>query len=169
MSDAQLDFHPGMPMRWEITRSDAESFEAINWIDPKMEGPPPHTHPAAEETYEVLEGELDICVNGEWSTLKTGQKGTAPAGVPHTLRNSTDQPVKIINVHAPGMRYEAFFREMQRLVTERGVSMPPKSPRDAVYAATWWTGYPDEIRSTKPPQAVFKALALVGKVLRVKV
>jgi hypothetical protein len=31
-----------------------------------------------------------------------------------------------------------------------------------------FTKYPDEIRVTKPPNAVFKALALVGRALRLK-
>ena len=35
--ERQLDFHPGIPMRWEITRTttdtNGELFEAINWLD----------------------------------------------------------------------------------------------------------------------------------------
>ena len=156
-------------MRWEILKSDAESLEMITWMDGDMEEPPPHTHPTAEESYEVLEGAMEVYVDGEWRTLSVGEKATVPPGVPHTARNLSGQEAKIINVHAPGQNFEAFFREMHRLVSGKKVNLPPKSPRDAVYAAVWWTGYPDEIRSVKPPQAVFKALALVGKALRLKV
>jgi hypothetical protein len=40
--DRQLDFHPGMEMRWQITRSAADTagelFEATNWIGPASPG-----------------------------------------------------------------------------------------------------------------------------------
>jgi hypothetical protein len=45
----QIDFHPAMGMRWEITRSSKETsgemFRSMNWLDPRMPGPPPHLHP----------------------------------------------------------------------------------------------------------------------------
>ncbi|MDQ6811808.1 MAG: hypothetical protein M3Z95_07920, partial [Actinomycetota bacterium] len=50
--DRELDFHPGMPMRWEITRSTADTsgelFQATNWIEAGMPGPPVHVHPTAD-------------------------------------------------------------------------------------------------------------------------
>ena len=60
----RLDFRPGLGMRWEITRSTADTsgelFEATNWIEPRMPGPPVHVHPRAEESYEVIEGALEV-------------------------------------------------------------------------------------------------------------
>jgi hypothetical protein len=46
--------------------------------------------------------------------------------------------------------------------------LPPKEPRSAIYAAMLIDAYPDEIRSIKPPNGVFKALAVVGRALRFK-
>jgi hypothetical protein len=47
--DRRLDFRPGMGMWWEVTRSSedtsGELFEATNWIEPRMPGPPVHVHP----------------------------------------------------------------------------------------------------------------------------
>jgi hypothetical protein len=49
-----------MGMWWEITRgtedTSGELFEATNWGEPRMHGPPTHVHPTAEESYEVIEG-----------------------------------------------------------------------------------------------------------------
>src|SRR5437868_12181939 len=138
--DRQLDFHPGMEMRWEITRSTADTagelFEATNWIGPEMPGPPLHVHPNADESYDVIEGALDICVDGKWRTLRAGESATAPAGVAHTLRNTTKEPVRLVNIHRPALRFESFFREMQGLI-ERGKieHLPPKEPRSAIYVA----------------------------------
>ena len=172
-ADRRLDFHPGMEMRWEITRSTADTtgelFEATNWIGPEMPGPPLHVHPNADESYDVIEGALDICVDGEWRTLRAGESATAPAGVAHTLRNATKEPVRLVNIHRPALRFESFFREMQGLI-ERGKikHLPPKEPRSAIYVAMLFGKYPEEIRVVKPPSAVFKALAALGRALGFK-
>jgi hypothetical protein len=58
---------------------------------------------------------------------------------------------------------------MHRLIHEGKIKrLPPKDPRSAIYAAMLIGEYPDEIRTTKPPNGVFKALAVVGKALRFK-
>jgi len=171
LDERELDFHPGMGMRWEITRStedtSGELFEATNWLDPGMPGPPVHVHPTAEESYEVIEGTLDVFVDGEWSEVRAGEKATAPAGVPHTLRNASDEPVRVVNIHQPAQRFESFFREMHGLIDAGKIKrLPPKEPGSAIYVAMLFGKYPDEIRTTKPPNGVFKALAIVGKALR---
>jgi mannose-6-phosphate isomerase-like protein (cupin superfamily) len=171
--DRQLDFHPGMPMRWEITRSatdtGGELFEATNWIDAGMTGPPVHVHPTADESYEVREGALDVCVDGVWKTLRAGESATAPAGVPHTLRNATSEPVRIVNIHRPALQFESFFREMHTLISQGKIKrLPPKEPGSAIYVAMLFSKYPDEIRVVKPPSGVFKALATVGRALGFK-
>ena len=155
-------------MRWEITRSatdtGGELFEATNWIDAGMTGPPVHVHPTADESYEVLEGALDVCVDGVWKTLRAGESATAPAGVPHTLRNATSEPVRIVNIHRPALQFESFFREMHALISEGKIKrLPPKEPGSAIYVAMLFSKYPDEIRVVKPPSGVFKALATVGR------
>ena len=170
----QLDFHPGMGLRWEITRSTedtaGELFESKNWLDPGMPGPPVHVHPNAEESFEVVEGVLDVFLDGEWSSVGPGETATAPAGVPHTLRNSSDEPVVAFNRIRPAGDSEAMHRDMHRLIHEAKIKrLPPKEPRSAIYAAMLFGKYPDEIRLTKPPNQVFQTLARVGRALRFKI
>jgi mannose-6-phosphate isomerase-like protein (cupin superfamily) len=162
-----------MGMRWEITRSTADTagelFEATNWLDPHMPGPPVHVHPTAEESYQIIEGALDVCVDGEWSTVSAGETATVPAGVPHTLRNASAEPVRIVNVHQPAQQFESFFRGMHSLIQQGKIKrLPPKEPRSAIYVAMLFGSYPNEIRTTKPPNWVFKSLAVVGRALRFK-
>ena len=171
--DRQFDFHPAMEMRWEITRSTADTagelFEAANWIGPRMGWPPVHVHPTAEESYEVIEGALDVFVDGTWRTLRAGESANVPAGVPHTLRNATSEPVRLVNIHRPALQFESFFREMHGLIRQGKIKrMPPKEPRSAIYAAMLFGKYPDEMRVIKPPNGVFKALAFVGRTLGFK-
>jgi mannose-6-phosphate isomerase-like protein (cupin superfamily) len=173
-SERYLDFHPGMGMRWEITRSTEDTagalFEATNWIDPDMPGPPVHVHPSAEESYEVIEGALEVFMDGSWRPVRAGETATVRVGVPHSVRNSSDKPARIVNVHKPAQKFESFFRDMHRLIHEGKIKrLPPKEPRSAIYAAMLFGKYPDEIRATKPPNGVFRALALAGKALRFKV
>jgi quercetin dioxygenase-like cupin family protein len=169
--DPRLDFHPVMGMQWEITRcteqTDGELFEATNWLDARLPGPPFHVHPNAEESFEVIEGSLDVCNDGEWTTLQSGETAIIPAGVRHTFRNANDEPAKVVTRIRPAGRSEAFFRDMHRLIDEgKAKRFPPKEPGTAIYAAMLYDRYPDEIRATGALRVVFKALALVGKALR---
>jgi len=171
--DSQLDFHPGMGMRWEITENSADTsgalFESINWLDARMPGPPPHVHPNSEESFEVLEGSLDVFKDGTWTTLRPGEAAAVPPGAPHTLRNGSDELSKIVTRIRPAGRSEDFFRHMHALIREGKLKrLPPNEPRSAIYAAMLFDRYPDEIRATGPLNSVFKALALVGKALRFK-
>ena len=66
-------------MTREITQTQA-AFETVNrlaagkaWV-----GAPVHLHPSATESYEVLEGELEVLVGGEWRTLGPGEKVSPP-------------------------------------------------------------------------------------------
>lgn len=58
-----------------------------------MPEPPVHVHPSAEESFE---GTLDVFVDGDWSQVRAGEKATVPPGVPHTLRNTAEEPVKTV-------------------------------------------------------------------------
>lgn len=172
--DRVLDFHPGMPMRWEITRSTADTagelLETVNWVGPGADGPPVHVHPSAEESYEVLEGNLDVFVDGGWQTLHAGDKVTVPRGKPHTLANASAEPVRLINIHRPALRFEAMFRELHALIKHGRIKqLPPKDLQSMIYAGMLFAKYSDENHMTKPPMAVFKALALLGRSLRLKV
>ena len=160
-------------MRWEVTQTTADSsgelFESVNWLDPLMPGPPPHVHPHSEESFEVIEGSLDVCQDGVWTTLGPGDSATVPANVPHTLRNASEQPVKCVTRIRPAGGSEQFFRHMHRLIHEGKLKrLPPKEPASAIYAAMLFCRYPEEIRATGPINGVFKALAVIGKALRFK-
>ena len=165
--DRILDFG-GFPGRWEITKSTADTggefLEMRFEIEPVPEdGPFVHTHPHAEERYEVLSGVLEVYEDGEWMDVTAGEKHTVPPGTPHTFRNKTS--VELINVHNPATQHEAFFRRFHQLVTERGVSLPPSGFGDVVLIAMLTVDHEDDIRAVRPPHWAFKVLAGLGRVL----
>jgi mannose-6-phosphate isomerase-like protein (cupin superfamily) len=159
----------GFPGYWEITRSTADTNGELLEMRFEIEtvpeeGPFVHTHPHAEERYEVISGVLEVYVDGEWMEVSAGEEHTVPPGTPHTFRNKT--PVEVINVHKPALRHEEFFRRFHELVTERGVSLPPEGFTDVLLIAMLTTEHEEDIYAVSPPHWVFKALTLLGRVLR---
>src|SRR6478752_705378 len=61
--------------------------------------PPPHVHRHQVESYEVLEGALDVVVEGEWRTLGPGESVSVPVGALHTFRNRSGATVRVRNWH----------------------------------------------------------------------
>jgi quercetin dioxygenase-like cupin family protein len=169
-ADRQLDFHPAMGERWEITQSTEDSsgevFESTVWIDPGALGPPPHVHPNSEESFELTEGSLDVFKDGKWATVGPGVTVTIPPGVLHTFRNRADETARIVARFRPAGRSEAYFRHVHKLIGEGKIKrLPPKDPRSAIYAVMLFDEYPDVTRASGRINGVFKALALIGKAL----
>ena len=47
-------------------------------VPPSVFSPPPHRHPRATDSYEVLEGSFSVQVDGEWQTLTRGDRAAVP-------------------------------------------------------------------------------------------
>jgi len=82
-------------------------------------GPAPHRHPAAEETFHVLEGEMEFVVDGR--TLRAGPGTTVhvPRGVPHAFRYIGDRPVRFLAVLSPSLRMDEYFERLAALVKDK--------------------------------------------------
>lgn len=163
--DRILDFE-GFPGRWEIRKSSAETDGERFETRMEIEAPgelPPHKHPMAEESYEVLSGEVEVQVDGEWTKLSAGEKHTVAPGTAHAFR--TVGPVEMINVHKPAMGYEEYFRRFHKLKTERGVEMPPNDPKGMILLGMLQSEYEKEFIGVSPPQWLFKILGGLGNLL----
>jgi quercetin dioxygenase-like cupin family protein len=58
-----------------------------------------HSHPE-EEVYEVVEGELEVTVNGELQVAKAGLVAIVPADARHSVKALTDGRVIIVDYPA---------------------------------------------------------------------
>lgn len=92
-------------------------------------GPPLHTH-AYRELFYVLEGEYEFTVERD-GALETiiGTPGTAiavPPNVPHTFKNGTGAPARLLFVHQPAA-LEEFFEEFG-VPDDAGEAEPPDFP-----------------------------------------
>lgn len=89
LESSENHFVLGEALRPLLTNEMGSSVEIFDTSGPAAAGPPPHFHPW-EEVYVVLEGELEVIVDGESHVLKPGGVAHVPAGVTHGYRNVSD-------------------------------------------------------------------------------
>jgi quercetin dioxygenase-like cupin family protein len=95
-------------------------------------GPPLHEH-AYRELFYVLEGEYEFTIGrGDDLETVTGAAGTLvaiPPNVPHTFRNATARPARLLFVHQPAA-LEEFFEEFGVPVPRAGEVPADVAPPD---------------------------------------
>jgi quercetin dioxygenase-like cupin family protein len=101
----------------------AGRFCLVDMYIPPEGGPGPHRHDF-EETFIVLEGEIEATFRGEKSTVKAGQTINIPANAPHQFHNSSSQPARLLCICSPSGQ-EDFFRQVGVPVATR-TTPPPK-------------------------------------------
>lgn len=116
-------------------------------------GPPLHCHPYRELFY-VLEGSYEFTFerDGRMETV-VGAAGTSvavPPGVPHTFRNATDEPARLLFVHQPAA-LEAFFDEVGVPVPAPGAMPDDLAPPDfPAFAAALQRNGVEIVRTPRP-------------------
>jgi quercetin dioxygenase-like cupin family protein len=101
----------------------AGRFCLIDMHVPPGGGPPPHRHDF-EETFTLLEGELEATFRGEKHVVRMGETIHIPANAPHQFRNSSAQPARMLCVCSPAGQ-EEFFLALGVPVATR-TTPPPK-------------------------------------------
>ncbi|WP_433337533.1 cupin domain-containing protein [Spirillospora sp. CA-294931] len=71
-------------------------------LGPKALGPPLHRHQRLCDSFYVLEGTVTFRVEDRTVEGNPGAYVCFPPGVAHTFRNDSDQPVRVLNINAPG-------------------------------------------------------------------
>ena len=73
-------------------------------------GPPPHRHDF-EETFTLLDGELEFTFRGKKMTAKAGETVHIPADAPHMFHNVSQGDARMLCICAPAGQ-ERFFEEV---------------------------------------------------------
>lgn len=152
-------------IRQSAIETDGRIFDTEWEMGPKTGGTPVHTHPNAKETFEVLEGELDIFVDGAWKTLTQGKKTSVEKGAPHTLRNDSDGLTRVKMTFQPALKYDQYFQRLEKVVNNGIIESEKMDLKGILHLSMLMTTYPDEIRSVKPPYPVMRVLAFIGRLL----
>lgn len=98
-------------------------FCVIDMHVPPGGGPPPHRHDF-EETFILLDGEMQVTFRGQKSTLQAGDTVNVPSNAPHQFHNASSKPVRMICICSPAGNDE-FFLEVGVPVATR-TTPPPR-------------------------------------------
>lgn len=108
----------------------AGRFCLIDMHIPPGGGPPPHRHDF-EETFILLEGEVEATFRGAKSVVRAGETVNIPANAPHQFHNANGQPARLLCVCAPAGQ-EEFFLAVGVAVATR--TTPPPALDEAAEA-----------------------------------
>ena len=100
----------------------AGRYTLIDMHVPPGGGPPPHRHDF-EETFVLLDGELQATFRGEKHTVRAGETIHIPANAPHQFNNASSKPVRMLCICSPAGQ-EEFFKEIGTVVATRTTPSP---------------------------------------------
>jgi quercetin dioxygenase-like cupin family protein len=101
-------------------------FCVIDMHIPPGGGPGPHRHDF-EETFILLEGEVEATFRGKKSVVKAGDTINIPSNAPHQFHNSSSSPARLLCICSPAGQ-ENFFMEIGVKVATRTTAPPKLSP-----------------------------------------
>ena len=86
------------------------AYFAMEALVPPGGGPPPHVHRREDETFYLLEGEIEFRLGDDTLTAGPGDFVNVPRGTVHCFRNAGDRTARMVLTFTPaGM--ERFFEE----------------------------------------------------------
>jgi len=80
----------------------------IDMLVPPGGGPPPHRHDF-EESFTILEGEIEATFRGKKSVVRKGETVNIPANAPHSFTNASKEPARLLCICAPAGQEEFFL------------------------------------------------------------
>lgn len=99
-----------------------ERFCVIDMYIPPGGGPGPHRHDF-EETFILLEGEIEVTFRGKRAIVRAGDTVNIPSNAPHQFHNASSGPARMICICSPaGM--DRFFIEVGVPVATRTTPPP---------------------------------------------
>src|ERR1700733_13953440 len=78
-------------------------------IVPPGGGPPPHVHSREEEGFYILEGEIAVQIGDERVLATAGMFANMPVGMPHSFKNESGKPARMLISVAPAGLEKMFF------------------------------------------------------------
>jgi quercetin dioxygenase-like cupin family protein len=126
-----------------------------------------HYHPAIEETFTVVRGQLNYKLDGKEGVGSPGDTLLVPAGVPHSWWNATGEEVVVRVEVRPAARFEACILNAFGLAQDGKVNV--KGMPHLLQLAVFAREFDDVIRFTGPPRWVqlvlFGVLAPLARLL----
>jgi mannose-6-phosphate isomerase-like protein (cupin superfamily) len=92
-------------------------------IVPPGGGPPPHVHSREEEGFYILEGEITFMIGEQRVVATAGMFANMPVGTPHSFKNESSEPARMLISVAPA-GLEGMFFEVGVPVTQGAMTAP---------------------------------------------
>jgi quercetin dioxygenase-like cupin family protein len=103
------------------------AFAVIEMLVPPGGGPGPHAHPDFQESFYVLEGEIELKTKEKTVTAgKDAFVSIPPGGMVHSFKNKTENTARLLCTVVPA-GLDAFFLEAGQPV-QPGTFLPPPAP-----------------------------------------
>jgi quercetin dioxygenase-like cupin family protein len=136
------------------------------YTKPSPSRPPAHYHPAQEEIFRVLAGELHAAIEGRERILKGGETLVVSEGTRHEMW-AEEAGVRVNWQTRPALRTEDFFETLFGLASEGKTN--EKGVPNPLQAAVIARKYADVFRLASPPwpvqRVLFAVLVPVGRLL----
>ncbi len=94
-------------------------------IVPPGGGPPPHVHSREEEGFYILEGEITFQSGEKRIVATAGMFVNMPIGMPHSFKNESSHPAKMLITVAPAGLENMFFEFGVPLTEGSTSALPP--------------------------------------------
>ena len=140
--------------RVTVLESAADALVVEVVYEPGGSPPPAHLHPAQDERFTVLEGEVTVKLAGEERTLGAGDVLEVPSGTPHGFWNAAEAPARLRWETTPAGRTLDWWRALDAAGPKPGLRR----------LAALLTEYGDVFRLAVPLRpVVYAALRLLAE------
>jgi quercetin dioxygenase-like cupin family protein len=118
-------------------------------IVPPGGGPPSHVHSREEEGFYVLEGEITLHIGDKRIVATAGMFANMPVGTPHSFKNESSQPARMLISVAPAGLEKMFF-EVGVPVAQGATTAEPTTKEEIEKLMAIAPRYGIEIRLPEP-------------------
>ncbi|MFB6074184.1 MAG: cupin domain-containing protein [Haloarculaceae archaeon] len=139
--------------------TDGEYARALAITPPGARGPAEHYHPGYAESFEVIEGEFVVEIEGDPRTLGAGESLTVDPGTRHTFRNESDAYATCVVESRPAGRLEDVVRLLFGLGHDGKIAASGRP--GFLQAMVMADEMGDDTVFTSPPPAVQRLMAAV--------
>ena len=141
----------GETLVFRTTSADTNGERVVveTFVEPNGAVAAAHVHPAQEELFEVLAGELEFRLGRQTLVAKPGDRVLVPAGTPHRFRNVGEQTAHFVCEVTPALGFEQLIETMFSLAADGKTNRKgmPNPLRLAVIARHHF----DDVRLPFPP------------------
>jgi quercetin dioxygenase-like cupin family protein len=101
------------------------AYFAMEALVPPDGGPPPHIHTREDETFYLLEGQIEFLLGEELVLAGPGDFVNVPRGTVHRFRNTGSKPARMVLTFTPAGIEDWFAETLERAPNDVGVEDVP--------------------------------------------